>query len=101
MDQISALLPFLEMRADRGSALDHFKADLDDDGGLTRSEFVEMCAVVLAVQHVEKAVLVGHRSQCQPLVGPRLELLRRRCSLWRSVGCSRRGSWAVPIPARG
>jgi len=69
MDQIKALLPFLEMRVDRGSALDHSLADLDDDGGLTRSEFVEMCAVVLAVQHVEKAVLVGHRLQCQPLVG--------------------------------
>ena len=48
MDQINDLVPFLEMRVDRKTAIDHLQADLDDDGGLTRSEFVEMCTVVLA-----------------------------------------------------
>ena len=53
MDQINDLLPFLEMRVDRKTAIEHMKStdlspDLDGDGGLTRSEFVEMCTVVLA-----------------------------------------------------
>ena len=33
MDQINDLLPFLEMRVDRKTAIDHLQADLDDDGG--------------------------------------------------------------------
>ena len=59
MDQINALLPFLEMRVDRATALDTLQADLDDDGGLMRSEFVEMCTVVLAKVPLERLAMAA------------------------------------------
>ena len=59
MDQVTALLPFLEMRVDRATALDNMQADLDDDGGLTRSEFVEMCTVVLAKVPLDRLAMAA------------------------------------------